>query len=82
MVNQILGMLAQRYTDQRGPGPNPFSDYLGMHEHRGGLEGGRFGDYALDQQGENYLPPDLALQVNTSGSSGPNYDCIDGNLKR
>jgi len=53
MVNQILGMLAQRYTDQRGPGaPNPFADILGMHELRGGLEGGRLGDYALNQQGE------------------------------
>ena len=51
MINQILGMLAQRYTDQRGPGTtNPFADILGMH--RGGPEGGRLGDYALTQQGE------------------------------
>jgi len=50
MINQILGMLAQRYTDQRGPGTtNPFADILGMH--RGGPEGGRLGDYALTQQG-------------------------------
>ena len=50
MINQILGMLAQRYTDQRGPGrPNPFADILGMH--RGGPEEGRLGDYALTQQG-------------------------------
>ena len=41
-------MLAQRYTDQRGPGA--FADILGMH--RGGPEGGRLGDYALNQQGE------------------------------
>ena len=51
MINQILGMLAQRYTDQRGPGrPNPLADILGMH--RGGPEEGRLGDYVLNQQGE------------------------------
>ena len=50
MINQILGVLAQRYTDQRGHGaPNPFADILGMH--RGGVEGGRLGDYVLNQQG-------------------------------
>jgi len=48
MINHILGMLAQRYTDQRGPGA--FADILGMHQ--GGPEGGRLGDYALNQQGE------------------------------
>ena len=54
MMNQILGMLAQRYTDRRGPGgPNPFADLLGMHQ--GGPEGGRLGDYALNQQGERHL---------------------------
>jgi hypothetical protein len=51
MINQILGMLAQRYTDQRGQGrPNPFADILGMH--REGSEDGRLGDYVLNQQGE------------------------------
>lgn len=51
MVNQILGMLAQRHIDQRGPAaPNPFADMLGTH--RGGPEGGRFGDYVLNQQGK------------------------------
>lgn len=50
---RILGMLAQRLTDQRGTeGPNPFADLLGMRELRGGPEGGRLGDYALNQQGE------------------------------
>ena len=51
MLNQLLGMMAQRHTDQRGPGgPNPFAEMLGMH--RGGPEAGRLGDYVLDQQGE------------------------------
>lgn len=51
MINQLLGMLAQRTTDQGGPGaPNPFADLLRMHG--GGPEGGRFGDYVLNQQGE------------------------------
>jgi len=53
MINQILGVLAQRYTDQRGAGtPNPFADILGTHELRGGPEAGRWGDYALNRQGE------------------------------
>lgn len=49
MINQLLGMLSQRITNQQGPGaPNPFADFLGMQG--GGPEGGRFGDYVLNQQ--------------------------------
>lgn len=49
MINHILGMLAQRHADQRGLGePNPFADMLNMR--RGGPEGGRLGDYVLNQQ--------------------------------
>ena len=56
MINHLIGMLAQRYTDQRGPGaPNPFADILGMHELRGGPEGGRLGDYVLNQQGKQHI---------------------------
>ena len=51
-------MLAQRHADQRGPGaPNPLADMLGMH--RGGPEGGRLGDYALNQEGEGHQLPSL-----------------------
>ncbi|KAF9785801.1 hypothetical protein BJ322DRAFT_1056413 [Thelephora terrestris] len=51
MMNQILGMLARRYTDRGGSGaggPNPFAELLGMHQ--GGSEAGRLGDYVLNQQ--------------------------------
>jgi E3 ubiquitin-protein ligase RNF115/126 len=54
MMNQILGMLARRYTDRSGSGaggPNPFADLLGMHQ--GGSEAGRLGDYVLNQQGKH-----------------------------
>lgn len=44
-------MNAQRHADQRGPGgPNLLANILGMPQE--GLEGGRFGDYVLNQQGE------------------------------
>ena len=82
MINQILGMLAQRYTDQRGPGtPNPFTDILGMHELRAGSEGGRLGDYALNQQGGQHLVSGPGLQSDTPCSFGPNHDCADGKFK-
>jgi hypothetical protein len=48
------GVRVQPHTGQRGPGaPNPLANMLGIPQEA--LEGGRLGDYALNQQGEHHL---------------------------
>jgi len=72
-------MLAQRYTDQRGPGrPNPFADILGMHR---GPEEGRLGDYALTQQALDQIMTAL-MENSNAHRPAPATDEVLNKLER